>query len=142
MKEMFLLAMGLFLAGILAATHFARVALRQLGDRDRAALVTIAASGSLLNLVIPLAIGLLFVVCVMMNRALMVPATLGALAVLFVHAIVTTLRAHGAYCRHGFPAGFMRAFIISRSCRLAGFAVLIAGVVLWLAFGQSPAQPH
>ncbi len=142
MKELFLVAMGFFFAGIVTAAHFGRRALSHLGTEDRATLVGIAASGSLLNLVVPLAIGLIFVGCVMVDRSLMVPATLGALAVLFFHAIVTTARAHRAYSRAGFPRQFMRAFAISRACRLAGFVVLLTGVAVWLIDSQVPPPPH
>ncbi len=133
MLNLFTCAMGVFLVGIVLGGHFGKRALRCLGQEHRAALVTIAATASLMALVLPLAVGLAYVIVVMNDRALMVPATLAALGVLFVGSIVSTVKAARTYRSLGMPAEFMRYFRIARGCRLGGLAALFVGVTAWLA---------
>ncbi|MSR28955.1 MAG: hypothetical protein EXS03_05180 [Phycisphaerales bacterium] len=133
MFNLFTLSMVAFLAGVLAARHFGLRALRCLGEQDRAALVEIAARSSLFNLVVPLAVGLVYLVVVMNFRELTVTATVAALALLLVQAIIGSVKAGRAYKAHGMPDAFMWNFRVARSCRLVGFACLVVGVVAWLA---------
>ena len=133
MLNLFTCAMGVFLVGIVLGGHFGKRAIRCLGQEHRAALVTIAATSSLINLVMPIAVGLAYVVVVMNDRALMVPATLGALALLFVQSIISLVRADRTYRGLGMPPEFMRYFRIARGCRLGGLTALVVGVTAWLS---------
>lgn len=124
--------MGLFLVCIIAGSFFARSALLSLEQQHKADLVTIVGRMSLVNLIVPLLTALVYAIVVIGDSQALPLATVIAFAVLVVHGIAGAVIADRAYRAHHFPPRFIRLFRLSRAVRIAGSALLFAGILAWM----------
>ncbi len=128
--------LGVFVLCILVASHFWRAALRSLGASHRSELVSISANASMLNLAVPIVVALAYTFMVLNKPETLPVATVGALGVMLVHSIASTVLAHRAYRSANMPPQFMRYFRLGRATRIFGAATLFTGIVLWLVYAR------
>lgn len=128
--------MGLFVICVLGASHFTRSAMRSLGDSHRRELVRISGNSSMLNLLVPIVIGILYAVLVFNNAAWLPTATVIALGLLLAHSVFSTVCAYRAYRAAAMPAEFLKFFRLARGIRIFGAVMLFTGIVAWLILGQ------